>query len=128
MRFLSISLFAISLTAAAQSLTSPAPGADPSATTVAAAGPAPAPGPEPAPPADGQYEHSGNILRLSFSERLKSWDWNAEFSVPFLLGLPSQATAPAPQGALGFGSNYYSNNHAEQNTAMIFPRQLYVHF
>jgi hypothetical protein len=81
-----------------------------------------------APPYDNSYQYSGNLLRFSLSERFKKWDWNAEFAVPFLLGLPSNATAPAPQGALGFGSNYYVANGNENNPAMIFPKQLYVHF
>ncbi len=45
---------------------------------------------------------------------------------PCLLGLPSHATDPAPQGALGLGSNYYSANSGSQNAAMIFPKQLYL--
>lgn len=73
-----------------------------------------------------QYEYSGNLLRLNFSEKLSGWDWDAEFAVPFLLGLPSTATAAAPQGALGLGSNYYSANGNRQNAAMIFPKQLYL--
>jgi len=81
-------------------------------------------------PATGQnqYEYSGNILRLNFSERLNSWDWDAEFAVPFLLGLPSKATDAAPQGALGLGSNYFGANGGQQNAAMIFPKQLYLRF
>lgn len=75
-----------------------------------------------------QYAYSGNLLRLNFAEKLAAWDWDAEFSVPFLLGLPSTATDPAPQGALGFGSNYYTANHDSNNTAMIFPRQLFARF
>ncbi|HLH44244.1 MAG TPA: alginate export family protein [Bryobacteraceae bacterium] len=77
---------------------------------------------------ENQYEYSGNLLRLNFSEKLNSWDWDAEFAVPFLLGLPTGATDPAPQGALGLGSNYYSSNASRRNTAMIFPKQLYVRF
>jgi hypothetical protein len=77
---------------------------------------------------ENQYEYSGNILRLNFAEKLRGWDWDAEFAVPFLLGLPSQATDPAPQGALGLGSNYYAANGGRQSTAMIFPKQLYVRF
>src|SRR5580658_2522023 len=75
-----------------------------------------------------QYEYSGNYLRFNFAEKLAAWDWDAEFSVPFLLGLPSGATVPAPQGGLGFGSNYYTANHNSRNTAMIFPRQLFARF
>ena len=55
-----------------------------------------------------QYEYSGNLLRLDFSGQLQGWDWDAEFAVPFLLGLPTDATGAAPQGALGLGSNYYA--------------------
>jgi hypothetical protein len=79
-------------------------------------------------PASGQnqYEYSGNLLRVNLAETLQKWDWDAEFAVPFLLGLPAHATDAAPQGALGLGSNYYSANSGMQNTAMIFPKQLYL--
>lgn len=78
---------------------------------------------------NNDYQYSGNLLRLSFSQRQDTWDWNAEFAVPFLLGLPSNATGTGPQqGALGLGSNYASANSGRQNAAMIFPKQLYVRF
>ena len=78
---------------------------------------------------ENSYVYSGNLLRLGFSKNLDSWDWNAEFAVPFLLGLPTAATGTGPQqGALGLGSNYYAANSGSQNTAMIFPKQLYVRF
>jgi hypothetical protein len=49
--------------------------------------------------------------------------------VPFMLGLPANATGTGPnQGALGLGSNYVSANSGSQNTAMIFPKQLFVRF
>jgi hypothetical protein len=81
-------------------------------------------------PATGQnqYTYSGNYLRLNLAETFSNWDWDAEFSIPFLLGLPSNATDPAPQGALGLGSNYFSANGGKQNTAMVFPRQLFMRF
>ena len=71
------------------------------------------------------YTYSGNQLRLNFAESFDSWDWDAEFEAPFLLNLPKNATVAAPQGALGLGSNYFTANHSDQNTAMIFPKQLY---
>ncbi len=78
---------------------------------------------------DNNYAYSGNILRVSFAQKRESWDWNAEFAVPFLLGLPSNATGTgAQQGALGLGANYLSANSGSQNTAMIFPKQFYVNF
>ncbi|HYL73350.1 MAG TPA: alginate export family protein [Bryobacteraceae bacterium] len=78
---------------------------------------------------NNNYQYSGNILRLAFSQNRGSWDWNAEFAVPFLLGLPTNATGTGPQqGALGLGANYFSANGGTRNTAMIFPKQLYIRF
>lgn len=82
-------------------------------------------------PASGQnrYQYSGNLLRLGLSARHATWDWNAEFAVPFLLGLPATPTGTGPQqGALGLGANYLAANSGSQNTAMIFPKQLFVRF
>ena len=156
MRYVRLLVFGLAVACAAQNLVAPKPPADPAPAPSPAPVPAPPPAPaatppQPmhlgpvtvtgslrarlygwdwfdAPPYDNSYPYSGNLLRFSFSQRFKGWDWNAEFAVPFLLGLPSNATAPAPQGALGLGSNYYTANHNQQNTAMIFPKQLYVHF
>ncbi|HKE21915.1 MAG TPA: alginate export family protein [Bryobacteraceae bacterium] len=76
---------------------------------------------------NNDYQYFGSLLRLGLSEKRDSWDWNAEFAVPFLLGLPSNATGTGnQQGALGLGSNYVSGNSGAQNTAMFFPKQLYV--
>jgi hypothetical protein len=76
---------------------------------------------------NNNYQYSGNLFRIGFSQNRDSWDWNAEFAVPFLLGLPSNAVGTgAQQGALGLGSSYLSANSGSQNTAMIFPKQLYV--
>ena len=78
---------------------------------------------------NNNYQYSGNLFRIGLSQNRDSWDWNAEFAVPFLLGMPGNATGTGPQqGALGLGSNYVSANSGSQNTAMIFPKQLYVRF
>src|SRR5262249_12107274 len=55
---------------------------------------------------DNSYAYSGSILRLGFSQSHdNTWDWNAEFAVPILLGLPSNANGTGPQqGALGLGA------------------------
>jgi hypothetical protein len=82
-------------------------------------------------PASGNnnYVYSGNLLRLKFSQNRDAWDWTAEFAVPFLVGLPGNATGTGPQqGALGLGSNYASANDGRKNTAMLFPKQLFVRF
>jgi hypothetical protein len=76
---------------------------------------------------NNNYQYSGNIFRIAFSQSRGSWDWNAEFAAPFLLGLPSTATGTGPQqGALGLGANYYSASGGNRNTAMIFPKNLYI--
>lgn len=75
-----------------------------------------------------EYAYSGNLLRLNFAETRGALDLDAEIAVPFLLGLPKNATAPAPQGALGFGSSYYSSNGNRRYTAMAFPKQLYARY
>src|SRR5215472_11927344 len=67
---------------------------------------------------NNNYQYSGNLFRIGLSQSRDSWDWNAEFAVPFLLGLPNDATGTGPQqGALGFGANYYSANPGSRNTA-----------
>lgn len=73
-----------------------------------------------------QYAYSGNLLRVNLLERAGSTDFDVEMAMPFLLGLPNDATAPAPQGALGLGSNYFGSNSNKQYAVMAFPKQLYV--
>ena len=77
---------------------------------------------------NNSYGYSGNLLRVNFAEKLKNWDWDAELAAPFLLGMPDNATAAAPQGALGLGSNYYSANGNSRYSAMVFAKQLFVRF
>ena len=77
---------------------------------------------------DNQYAYSGNLLRLNLAEKRNGWDWDVELTAPLLLGLPDTATAPAPQGALGLGSNYYSANDNNQYSGMLFAKQLFVRF
>jgi len=72
-----------------------------------------------------QYAYSGDLLRLNFAEKRGALDLDAEIAVPFLLDLPNNATAPAPQGALGLGSNYFAANGNHQYAAMAFAKQLY---
>jgi hypothetical protein len=83
---------------------------------------------EPASGFQNAYGYSGNILRLNFAEKRGPLDLDAEIAVPFLLGLPDNATAPAPQGALGLGSNYYTANSNHQHSAMAFPKNLYMRY
>jgi hypothetical protein len=77
--------------------------------------------------ADNDYTFVGSILRLSFSESRKTFDWQLELALPFLLALPNDAIAPGAQGQLGFGANYFAANNAT-NAALLFPKQGFVRF
>ena len=77
---------------------------------------------------DNLYTYSGNLIRFGLSQSRDRWDWNAEFAAPILLGLPSKAVAPGVQGVLGMGGNYFVANDSSRNSAMVFPKQIYVRF
>lgn len=62
--------------------------------------------------ADPNYAYFASLLRLSLSQERKKWDWQAEFAQPLLAGLPEHSIAPAPQGQLGLGANYFAANNA----------------
>jgi Alginate export len=72
------------------------------------------------------YGYSGTLIRLGLSQSRERYDWNVEFAVPVLLGLPNKAVLPAPQGQLGLGASYYAANNETQYTAFIFPKQAFV--
>jgi alginate export protein len=79
-------------------------------------------------PTTGQnlYGYSGTQIQFGFSQTHQNFDWNIEFEVPILLGLPDGALRPAPQGQLGLGASYYAANDKQQNTAFIFPKQVFI--
>lgn len=78
--------------------------------------------------ANNQYTFTGSILRVSLSESRKSFDWQLEFALPFLLGLPNDAIAPGPQGQLGFGASYFAANDQNINAALLFVKQGFIRF
>jgi hypothetical protein len=67
-------------------------------------------------------------MRLGFGQQRSDLDWRFEIAAPVLLDLPNNAVAPAPQGQLGFGGSYYALNRNSQNSAMVFPKQVYLRF
>lgn len=82
---------------------------------------------EPAiPGAENVYGFSGTIFRFGISQKRDKYDWNIEFAVPVLLGLPSKAVLPAPQGQLGLGASYYAANDNQEHAASIFPKQAFL--
>ncbi|MFN8007502.1 MAG: alginate export family protein [Terriglobia bacterium] len=78
--------------------------------------------------ADNTYAFSGNILRLALSQSRVPFDWQLEFALPFLLGLPENAISPGIQGQLGMGATYYVANDFNRNSAMVFVKQAYLVF
>jgi hypothetical protein len=78
--------------------------------------------------ANNTYTFPGSILRLNLSESRHAFDWQLELAVPFLLGLPNDATAPGAQGQLGFGASYFVANGRNSNAAMLFAKQGFIRF
>jgi hypothetical protein len=78
--------------------------------------------------ANNSYIYPGSILRLSFGESKKTFDWQLEFALPFLLGLPDDAIAPGAQGQMGFGATYFAADSRNSNAAMLFAKQGYIRF
>ncbi len=78
--------------------------------------------------ANNDYTYPGSILRLSLSESRPAFDWQLEFALPFLLGLPNDAIAPGAQGQLGFGATYFAANGRNTNAAMLFAKQGFIRF
>ncbi|MBZ5723094.1 MAG: alginate export family protein [Acidobacteriia bacterium] len=75
--------------------------------------------------AEPNYTYFASLLRLSLSQERPHWDWQAEFAQPLLLNLPDNAIAPAPQGQLGLGANYFVAN-ANSTAAYFFAKQGFV--
>jgi len=73
-----------------------------------------------------EYAFFGGYFRFNAQRSGKRIDFSAEASVPVLLGLPEDATAPPPQGQLGLGAAYRAANG--DRPAYIFVRQANVTF
>src|SRR5262245_21526472 len=75
---------------------------------------------------DNQYGYGASLLRLALGRQFRSQDWLFELEHPSLLGLPSHAIAPAPQGQLGFGGTYFAAN--PDHAVGVFLKQGFVRF
>jgi hypothetical protein len=80
---------------------------------------------------DNNYTFSHNLLRLGAKlpvahrvSGLRPFETVVEGSAPLLLGLPHNASGPAPLGALGMGGTYRSINGSQQGS--LFLKQAYV--
>jgi len=75
---------------------------------------------------DNSYGYGASLLRVSISRQFQREDWLFEIAQPSLIGLPTRAVVPAPQGQLGFGGTYFAAN--PDRTVGIFLKQAYVRF
>jgi hypothetical protein len=69
--------------------------------------------------ADGDYTFGAALLRVSLAQQKESFDWQVEGAFPWLINLPDHAIAPAPQGQLGMGANYYAANLRQDGSAIL---------
>lgn len=77
--------------------------------------------------ADGDYVYSGSLARVAVSRSRPKHEWQIEFAVPILLGLPDNAIAPGAQGQGGLGATYFASNGGT-HAAMLFVKQASVRF
>ena len=78
--------------------------------------------------AANQYNYGGAVLRLNLSRTSRTFDWQLDFALPVLFGLPDDAVAPGDQGPFGYGANYYLANGRHTFSAMLFAKQGYLRF
>jgi hypothetical protein len=76
----------------------------------------------------GDYVYQGTQVRGGLGRSSARRDWLIEFEVPFMVGLPTDAVAPAPQGQLGLGASYYAANDNSRHPASLFLKQLFLRF
>jgi hypothetical protein len=75
---------------------------------------------------DSRYGYGASLLRVSLGRQFQSQDWLFELAQPSLIGLPSHAIAPPPQGQLGFGGTYFAAN--PDRPVGILLKQAFVRF
>lgn len=83
------------------------------------------PGPRKGVAYQNRYSYGANVLRLGLGYKTHGVSVFGELMNPTLIGIPDAALAPAPQGALGLGANYYQANR-ERYGSSIFLKQAYA--
>jgi len=74
------------------------------------------------------YALGHSLLRIGIGQARDRFDWQIEIAQDTLLGLPSDAIAPTPQGQLGLGGTYYAANGNHSNNASAFVKQAFLKF
>ena len=75
---------------------------------------------------DGDYGFGHSQLRVGLGHKSRRVEWLVEAEQVALLGLPTNAVAPAPLGQLGLGATYYVANGNADNAGGAFVKQAYV--
>jgi hypothetical protein len=80
-------------------------------------------------PAEGQdsYAFGHSLLRAGVGGKTASLDWWVEGAMDAIVGLPTNAVQPPPEGQLGLGGTYYAAN-GQRNSASAFLKQAYMGF
>ncbi|MBK6799612.1 MAG: alginate export family protein [Acidobacteria bacterium] len=69
--------------------------------------------------ADNRYTFGAALVRLSLGQQKERYEWQVEGAFPMLFGLPENSIAPAPQGQLGLGAQYFAANGRQDGGAFI---------
>jgi len=75
---------------------------------------------------NSNYTLGHSLLRVTAGQTSPRFAWQIEAAQATLLGLPSSAIAPAPQGQLGLGGSYFAANGNNRNNANAFVKQAFV--
>jgi hypothetical protein len=78
------------------------------------------------PTGNSNYTFGDSMFRVARGQRTDRIDWQVEASQVAILGLPSDAVLPAPQGQLGLGASYYAANGNSTNNGNAFVKQAFV--
>ncbi len=82
-----------------------------------------------APPYNNRYSYLQSLLRISVSQRVNHWDWQAEVSQAWVGGVPSDAVSTvAAQGQLGLGGSYYAANGNNSEPVAAFFKQGFIRY
>lgn len=80
------------------------------------------------PAANSDYQFMSSQLRIGFGQTTRALDWKLELMQPTIVGVPDDAAAPAPQGALGLGASYFAANASRTTYGALFVKQAFVQF
>jgi hypothetical protein len=76
--------------------------------------------------ANNDYVFGAALLRVGVGQQKERFDWQVEGAFPWLINLPEDAIAPAPQGQLGLGATYFAANLRQDGSAIL--KQAFVRF